>query len=287
MTHSLPYAANCSLLFTEVPLLERPAAAAAAGFDAIEFWWPWPDQPVPDDREVDGFVTAVRSAGVQLIGLNFFAGELTGPDCGVLSIPARRAEFPDNIDVAVGIGERLGVRAFNALFGNRVDDATPGRAGRAGRRAARGRRPARPSGSAPPCCSSRSAAPSPIPCVRRPTWSRSSTGSAPPARTTWASSATCSTWPTTVTTWTPPSTTYADQIAHVQIADHPGRGEPGTGTLDLDRYLSDLEQSGYSGYVALEYNPTARPPRAWTGCPANAAAPAPRASDPERTGASQ
>ena len=71
MTHRLRYAANCSLLFKEVPLLERPAAAMAAGFQAIELWWPWPDQPVPADADVDAFVSAVRNAGVQLIGLNF------------------------------------------------------------------------------------------------------------------------------------------------------------------------------------------------------------------------
>ena len=37
------YAANLSMLFTELPLLERPAAATAAGFDAVEFWWPFAD----------------------------------------------------------------------------------------------------------------------------------------------------------------------------------------------------------------------------------------------------
>ena len=125
MGHVLPYAANCSLLFSEVDLLLRPAAARAAGFDAIEFWWPWPDTPVPADIEIDKFVAAVRDAGVQLIGLNFFAGDLAGPDCGVLSIPARSREFRDNIDVTLGIGQALGVRGFNALYGNRVSDATP------------------------------------------------------------------------------------------------------------------------------------------------------------------
>ncbi|MGH3188051.1 MAG: hypothetical protein ACRDPY_01965 [Streptosporangiaceae bacterium] len=40
MKHRLPYLANCSLLFTEEPLLWRPAAARAAGFSAVEFWWP-------------------------------------------------------------------------------------------------------------------------------------------------------------------------------------------------------------------------------------------------------
>ena len=122
MGHPLPYAANCSL-FTEVELLKRPAAARAAGFDAIELWWPWPDQPVPPDAEIDRFVAAVREAGVQLIGLNF-AGDVAGLIV-VLSIPARSEEFRDNIAVTTGIGEALGVPAFNALYGNRVSDVTP------------------------------------------------------------------------------------------------------------------------------------------------------------------
>src|SRR5947208_2764909 len=119
--HLLPYLANCSLLFTEEPLLRRPAATRAAGFGAVEFWWPFA-VPVPADHEVDAFTTAIEEAGVALAGLNFFAGDLAGPDCGVLSIPGRSAEFRDNIDVVAGIGERLGVRGFNALYGNRVDD---------------------------------------------------------------------------------------------------------------------------------------------------------------------
>ena len=123
--HGLRYLANCSMLFTERPLLERPQAAKDAGFDAIELWWPWPEQPVPGDCEVDALVSAVRDAGVQLVGLNFFAGDLAGPDCGVLSIPARVGQFRDNLDVAVGIGEQLGVSAFNALYGNRVDGTAP------------------------------------------------------------------------------------------------------------------------------------------------------------------
>jgi hydroxypyruvate isomerase len=49
---------------------------------------------------------------------------------------------------------------------------------------------------------------------------------------------------------------YAAKIAHVQIADAPGRGEPGTGKLDLDGYLARLEQAGYAGWVGLEYKPT-------------------------------
>ena len=97
----------------------------------------------PADRDVDAFVSAVQDAGVQLVGLNFFAGDLAGPDCGVLSIPDRVQQFRDNVDVTVGIGERLGVRRFNALFGNRVDGASPRGAGRA-RPSSRSPSPPRP-----------------------------------------------------------------------------------------------------------------------------------------------
>jgi hydroxypyruvate isomerase len=67
------YTVNCSLLFTDLPLLERPAAAKAAGFDAVEFWRPF-SVAVPRNRDIDGFAAAVIDAGMTLAGLNFFAG---------------------------------------------------------------------------------------------------------------------------------------------------------------------------------------------------------------------
>ena len=47
-----------------------------------------------------------------------------------------------------------------------------------------------------------------------------------------------------------------DRISHVQIADAPGRNEPGTGSLPLLRQLADLEAAGYNGWVGLEYKPS-------------------------------
>ena len=43
----------------------------------------------------------------------------------------------------------------------------------------------------------------------------------------------------------------------MQIADAPGRNEPGTGKLDLDRYLDRIAAAGYDGWVGLEYKPSA------------------------------
>ena len=48
----------------------------------------------------------------------------------------------------------------------------------------------------------------------------------------------------------------AGRIGHVQIADAPGRNEPGTGKLDIDRYLDRIASTGYDGWVGLEYKPS-------------------------------
>ncbi len=253
--HGLRYLANCSMLFTERPLLERPAAARAAGFDTIELWWPWPDQPVPADRDVDALVAAVQDAGVHLAGLNFFAGDLAGPDCGVLSIPSRSEQFRDNLDVTVGIGERLGTRAFNALFGNRVDDAGPEEQDALGREniALAARAAARigatvlvepVSGPKPYPLRTAADAVAVVDDVRAAgagnvgllldLFHLANNGDDVEAAIT----------------------TYADRIAHVQVADWPGRGAPGSGRLDLEGLLSRVAATGYDGYVGLEYKPT-------------------------------
>jgi len=249
------YLANCSMLFTEVPLLERPRAAAAAGFDTIEFWWPWPDQPVPGDREVDAFVTAVEDSGARLAGLNFFAGDLAGPDCGVLSIPGRAQQFRDNIDVTIGIGERLGTGAFNALYGNRVDDATPQRQDELGLEslviAAKAADAIGGTVLVEPV-----SGPKPYPlrtaadAVAVVDGAREAGGANVAFRLDLFHLA------NNGDDGDRAIAEHAAKVAHVQIADHPGRREPGTGRLDLQRQLDALERAGYTGYVGLEYQPS-------------------------------
>jgi len=253
--HGLRYEANLSILFTELPLLERPAAAKAEGFDAVEFWWPWPDQPVPADRDVDAFVAAVQDAGVQLVGLNFFAGDLAGPDCGVLSIPSRVQQFRDNIDVTVGIGERLGVSAFNALFGNRVDDASPQEQDDLGRESVAAAAKAADrigatvlvepvSGPKPYPLRTAADAVSVVDDVR-------AAGAANVGflMDLYHLAANGDDLDAAIAA-------YTDRTAHVQVADAPGRGEPGSGDLDLESYLGQLADGGYAGWVGLEYKPT-------------------------------
>jgi hydroxypyruvate isomerase len=254
MNHTLPYLANCSLLFTEESLLRRPAAARAAGFSAVEFWWPFAT-PVPPDRDVDAFIIAIEEAGVALVGLNFFAGDLAGPDCGVLSIPGRSAQFRDNIDVTTGIGERLGVRGFNALYGNRIDGVDPAAQDElAAENIALAAKAAAGIGatvliepvSGPKPYPLRTAADA-VAVVQR-------------ARAAGAANVgfLCDLYhlASNGDDIDEAIAAHADVVSHVQIADVPGRGEPGSGQLDLDRYLVALEDHGYRGWVSLEYKPT-------------------------------
>src|SRR5438270_5059692 len=114
------YSVNCSILLTDRPPLERPAAAGAAGFEAVEFWWPFP-VAAPAPAAVDAFVRAIEDAGVALTGLNFFDGDMPAGERGLVSHSRRQAEFRANVAVVVEIGRRLGCRAFNALYGLRDD----------------------------------------------------------------------------------------------------------------------------------------------------------------------
>jgi hydroxypyruvate isomerase len=254
-TESPRYAVNLSMLFTELPLLARPAAAKEAGFDAVEFWWPF-DTAVPADADVDSFVGSITDAGVQLIGLNFFAGDMPGGDRGLVSWPARSGEFRDNVDVTLGIGERLGCKAFNALYGNRVDEATPvaqddvaaENLALAARAAARidGVVLVEPVSGAPryPLLTAADV----IRVIDRVQAAAGVTNV----------KFLCDLYHLDVNgdDVAKAIDTYADRVGHVQIADSPGRGEPGTGTLDIDGHLAALAARGYRGYVALEYKPT-------------------------------
>jgi hydroxypyruvate isomerase len=249
------YTVNCSILLTDLPLLQRPKAVRDAGFDAVEFWWPF-DTPVPSDAQVDTFVGAIQDAGVQLTGLNFAAGDMPAGDRGLLSDPAHTAAFRDNVDVTVGIGKRLGTKAFNALYGNRVEGVAPEQQDElaAENLALAGRAAAGIGGvvliepvSGSPAYPLKLAADAAAVIERV----RSDHG-------VDALRLLADLYHLQVNgdDIAAALEKYRDLIGHVQIADAPGRGEPGTGTLDLDRYLAQLADGGYTGYVGLEYKAT-------------------------------
>jgi hydroxypyruvate isomerase len=254
-SHQLRFAVNCSILFSELALLERPAAAKAAGFDAVEFWWPF-SVAAPGDGEVDAFISAIEDAGVQLVGLNFFAGDMPGGDRGLVSWPARSAEFRENVAVVTAIGQATGCRCFNALYGNRTAQDEPRAQDYLG-------------------AENLAFAAAAIAELGGTVLVESVSGPQPyPLRTAADAIAVidralighgvrnlgflADLYHLTVNgdDLDKVIESYASRVAHVQIADAPGRHEPGTGEIDLDRYLAKLERAGYQGWVGLEYLPS-------------------------------
>ncbi len=76
------FSVNVSILFKEVPFLERFARVAEAGFGAVEFWWPGGEVDALDE-----VVDAVKAAGVSVALMNFSAGDMPAGDRGLAGNP--------------------------------------------------------------------------------------------------------------------------------------------------------------------------------------------------------
>jgi hydroxypyruvate isomerase len=249
------YTVNCSILLTDLPLLERPHAARNAGFEAVEFWWPF-DSPTPADADVASFISAIQDADVQLTGLNFAAGDMPAGDRGILSNPVFTQAFRENVEIAVGIAETLGTRAFNALYGNRDDEYTPATQDHvAAENLAYAARAAdrigatvlvEPVSGAPryPLLTAADA----IRVIDRVHNEHDATNLRLLADFYHLH--------VNGDDITAAITEYGSRIGHVQIADAPGRGEPGTGEIPIRTYLEQVAAEGYRGYVGLEYKAT-------------------------------
>jgi hydroxypyruvate isomerase len=233
----MQFCANISLLFTEVPFLERFSAARHAGFDAVEMWW-------PRGENLDAVAAAVADAGVEVVLLNFDAGDMPAGDRGLFSDPARSDELEANIPVAFALADAVGCRQLNALVGFGSLDLA--------RENVRRVAELRPDKTIL------------IEAVNSfengPYLLRNTHESATFVRSTGV--------PNVRVQYDayhmqrmegnllPTIAEHLDLIAHIQIADAPGRGEPGTGEIDYGYLLPKIDELGYTGWVGLEYKPT-------------------------------
>lgn len=251
--------ANLSILFPDLPLLERPGAAAAAGFTAVEMWWPF-DDPVPSPREVDELVAAVQAAGVQLVLLNLWLGDRAAGQHGLLSAAEAEPRFLANVDAVAHIVARLGGTIVNSHVGNTPDGVDRGEWLQW---AAAGLALAAP----------RIAAAGATLVVEAlnphdfPRYGLHTTADAV-ALADRASEAAGTRVGILFDAYhvqrsegdlLAPLDSAGGWVAHVQIADVPGRGRPGSGDLDFGRFFAALARAGYEGSIGLEYLPSADP----------------------------
>lgn len=244
---ALRFSANVSMLWPELPLLERFAAAARAGFRAVEVWWPGDDAArVPD---------AVRDAGVEVVLMNFDGGDLAAGERGLLNHPDREARFHEHLPAALELARELGCPRLHALVGVEAPDvpraeqdalarANVARAARAA--AAQGAVvvvealnpvdvPGYLLGSTDAAASFARSVGEPNVGLQLDAYHVAMSGEGPSEA----------------------FLRHRDVVAHVQFADSPGRGEPGTGSADLAGFFTTLELAGWAGWVGAEYRPSA------------------------------
>jgi hydroxypyruvate isomerase len=252
-TFGLRFDVNCSILLTELPLGARAAAAAACGFAGVEFWWPFA-AAVPTDAEADAFVRSVLDAGVRLVSLNFHAGDMAAGERGILSDPGRAAEFRENIAACTEIAARTGCRLLNAPYGRPV----PGhdRDTQAAVAVDNLRLAARAASKVGASVLVEAINSVDVPGFPIDTSARAM------ALIERVSAANVG-FLADIYHLAKMGEDVADALSvgrgsllHVQVADPPGRGAPGTGELDVEPLFAQLAAQGYDGWVGLEYMPS-------------------------------
>src|SRR5512138_713193 len=104
------FAANLSMMFTEVPFLDRFERAAKAGFTAVEFLFPY-------GFAVDDLRARLDANGLRLVLHNLPAGDWDAGERGIACLPDRVDEFREGVARAIEVGSALGVPQMNCLAG--------------------------------------------------------------------------------------------------------------------------------------------------------------------------
>jgi hydroxypyruvate isomerase len=107
--------ANLSMLFTEHAFLERFGAAASAGFRGVEYLFPY-------DFAIDDIRQRLDDHGLRQVLFNLPAGDWVNGDRGIACDPARIGEFRESIDKAIEYAQGLGCEQCNVLAGIRPAD---------------------------------------------------------------------------------------------------------------------------------------------------------------------
>lgn len=240
------FSANLSMLFTEVPFLDRFERAAQAGFEAVEFMFPYAHSPQEIKARLD-------ATGLKAVLHNLPAGDWEGGDRGIACDPARVAEFRAGVARGVAYATTLGVPQLNCLAGKAPDGADDAllrhtfvdnlRFAAAALHQAGLRLLVEPINryDIPGFYLQRTAQAlsvldevgAPNAFVQYDIYHAQ--------RTEGELAATLA--------------QHLARIGHIQIADNPGRHEPGSGEINYRFLFQHLDRIGYQGWVGAEYRP--------------------------------
>lgn len=242
------FAANLSTLFTEVPFLERFAAAKQAGFSAVECQFPY-------EAAIDEIARVLETNDLELVLHNLPPGDWDAGDRGIAIFAGRRDEFRSGVQTAIEYATALGCEQINCLSG-----IAP-----AGQDAALLRRtfvenlkfaadelanagirlliepinafdaPGFFLDNVEMANAITDEVASPNLFIQYDLYHRQRSGGE------------------LIGTYLK----YKDRFSHIQIADTPGRHEPGTGEINYPNIFNGLDEAGYDGWIGCEYFPEA------------------------------
>lgn len=242
------FAANLTMLFTELPFMQRFEAAAKAGFEAVEYLFPYP-------FEKKELAAALRANGLQQVLHNLPAGDWDKGERGIACHPDRTGEFREGIAMAIDYATALGCPQLNCLVGKLPAGVSAEAAHKtvvenlrlaAGELEAAGLR----------------LLIEPINTFDIPGFFLTRTDQALALIDEVGSS-----------NLRVQYDIYHAQrmegelgntlsknlarIGHIQLADNPGRGEPGTGEINYPWLFRHIDSIGYEGWIGCEYKPRA------------------------------
>ena len=243
------FSANLSFLFTERPFLERFSAARAAGFPAVEFHFPY-----AFDRAA--LAEVVLTSGLDVVLFNLPAGDWVAGERGIACHPRRIAEFQDGVGLAIEYAKLLACPRLNCLAGIAPPGVGPEKA----------RETLVENLRFAAAVTQRAG----IELLIEPLNTRDTPGFLV-ATSAMALDLLDQVGHANIKLQ---YDIYHAQvmegdlarrlqealprIGHIQLADNPGRNEPGTGEINFPFLLDDLDRIGYAGWVGCEYKPSAR-----------------------------
>ncbi|SFB92469.1 hydroxypyruvate isomerase [Massilia yuzhufengensis] len=240
------FAANLSTLFPDAPFLERFALARSAGFDAVEFQFPYAFEP-------EQIVQRLRRYGLELVLHNLPPGDWNAGERGITCDPRRSAEFRDSVGLAIDYALELGVKRLHCLAGKLPSNVPQERAHACYVENLRyAAAQCRPHG---------------IDLLIEPINTRDIpgyflTGSRQAAAVIEECGADNLFMQYDIYHMQRMEgelagtlRQYLPLIRHIQLADVPGRHQPGTGEINFPYLYTLLDELGYDGWVGCEYHP--------------------------------
>lgn len=244
----LKFAPNLSMLFTEVPFIDRFRRAGEVGFRAVEYQFAQAATTDEIRAELDRY-------GLTLALTNLDAGDFAGGDRGYLNDPRQRDRFMRSVEEGVAMAKRLGCTRLNAMAGNRLPDVPEEAQWEC---IVENLKRAGPLAAAEGVtllieALNRYDAPRYILTHSAPGFDVLAKVNLPNVKFQYDVYHMQRMEGSLVDTMTG----HTREIGHIQIADLPGRHEPGTGEINFPFIFGALEKAGYQGHIGLEYKPLA------------------------------